>query len=185
MTTRRTKRNDNPRKNNGSLAMNATKPVYDHHDFHTMPGHMIRRAQQISVAIFIDECAATNITPVQFACLAEIARNPGIDATRLASQIALDRSTLGTVIERLEIKGLIARMTGLEDRRTKLLHLTSAGGRLLAEIQPAVVRAQEKLLGPLSAGEQATFMRLLSKLVDLNNESSRAPMGARKAENAA
>jgi DNA-binding MarR family transcriptional regulator len=178
-------RNDEPRKQNGSFAMNAVKSVYDHNDFHTMPGHLIRRAQQISVAIFIDECMAQNITPVQFACLAEVARNPGIDATRLASQIALDRSTLGTVIERLETKGLIARMTGPEDRRTKLLHLTGAGGRLLAEIQPAVVRAQEKLLGPLTASEQATFMRLLSKLVDLNNESSRAPMGARKAENAA
>lgn len=165
--------------------MNSRKPLYDHHDFHGMPGHLIRRAQQISVAIFIEECAAQNLTPVQFACLSEVDNSPGIDATRLASLIALDRSTLGTVIERLEHKGLIARMTGLEDRRTKLLHITGAGKKLIADSHAGVIRAQERLLGPLTANERATFMRLLAKLVDLNNESSRAPVGTRKAEHAA
>ena len=74
------------------------------------PGHLIRRAQQIAVAIFMDECAGFDLTPVQYAALAAIAANRDIDATRLSYLVALDRSTIGTVLERLEAKGLRARL---------------------------------------------------------------------------
>ncbi len=102
-------------------------------DFHLMPGHLIRRAHQISVAIFIEECAANNVTPVQYACLAQIARAPGVDATRLAAAVAFDRSTLGNVLERLETKGWVARKPSPEDRRVKLLHITGGAKRCHAE----------------------------------------------------
>ena len=72
-----------------------------------MPGHLIRRAQQIAVAIFMEECAAYDLTPVQYAALVAIRENPGTDATRLSSLIALDRSTLGNVLERLEARKLV------------------------------------------------------------------------------
>lgn len=163
----------------------SAKKSFDCMDFHTMPGHLIRRAQQISVAIFMDECAKQNITPVQFACLSEISTNPGVDATRLASLIAFDRSTLGTALERMEKKGWVARMASAEDRRTKLLYITNSGKKLLAEIQPGVVRTQKRILEPLSQTERIIFMRLIGKLVELNNEESRAPMGSRKDDTAA
>ena len=73
-------------------------------DVLTKPGHLIRRAQQIAVAIFVDEVAAFDITPVQYACLVAVRDNPGADATRISALIAFDRSTLGLVLERLEAK---------------------------------------------------------------------------------
>ena len=54
---------------------------------------------------------------MQYACLSEIARQPGVDATRLASAVAFDRSTLGNVLERLEAKGWVDRRPSAEDRR--------------------------------------------------------------------
>ena len=39
---------------------------------HQRPGHLIRRVQQISVSVFMDECRALEITPVQYAALAVI-----------------------------------------------------------------------------------------------------------------
>lgn len=146
-------------------------------DFHTMPGHLIRRAHQISVAIFMEECAAHNVTPVQYACLSEIARQPGVDATRLAAAVAFDRSTLGNVLERLETKGWVDRRPSPEDRRVKLLHITQAGEDLLQAIEPAVVATQKKLLKPLSAADRKLFMRLISEMVEGNNDVSRAPLG--------
>ncbi|MCC2103402.1 MAG: MarR family transcriptional regulator [Hyphomicrobiales bacterium] len=151
-------------------------------DFHNMPGHLIRRAHQISVAIFMEECAEHNVTPVQYACLSEIARQPGVDATRLASAVAFDRSTLGNVLERLEAKGWVDRRPALEDRRVKLLHITQAGEDLLQAIEPAVVATQKRLLKPLSAADRKLFMRLISELVQRNNEVSRAPMGRAEGE---
>ena len=151
-------------------------------DFHTMPGHLIRRAHQISVAIFMEECADHNVTPVQYACLSEIARQPGVDATRLASAVAFDRSTLGNVLERLEAKGWVDRRPSAEDRRVKLLHITPAGEELLEAIEPAVVATQKRLLKPLSAADRKLFMRLISEMVEGNNDVSRAPLGRAEAE---
>ncbi len=151
-------------------------------DFHSMPGHLIRRAHQISVAIFAEECADHNATPVQYACLSEIARQPGVDATRLASAVAFDRSTLGNVLERLEAKGWVDRRPSPEDRRVKLLYITQAGENLLEAIEPAVVATQKRLLKPLSAADRKLFMRLISEMVDGNNEISRAPLGRAEAD---
>src|ERR1043166_5702820 len=71
------------------------------------PGYLFRRMQQIAVAIFMEECKAFDLTPVQYAALVAIHTHPGIDATRLSAVIAFDRSTLGSVIERLEAKALV------------------------------------------------------------------------------
>ena len=68
------------------------------------PGYLFRRMQQIAVSIFMEECKAFDLTPVQYAALIAIHTHPGIDATRLSAVIAFDRSPLGSVIERLQGK---------------------------------------------------------------------------------
>jgi DNA-binding MarR family transcriptional regulator len=148
---------------------------------YTKPGYLFRRMQQIAVAIFVEECKAYDLTPVQYAALVAIQAHPGIDATRLSAVIAFDRSTLGNVIERLEAKQLIERKPSREDRRVKLLYLTRAGVALLSDIMPSVDRAQARMLQPLKPADRKTLMALLTQLVDLNNESSRVPLRAEDA----
>jgi DNA-binding MarR family transcriptional regulator len=148
---------------------------------YTAPGYLFRRMQQIAVAIFIEECRAFDLTPVQYAALIAIRTHPGIDATRLSAVIAFDRSTLGSVIERLQAKDYIERKPAPEDKRVKLLYLTKNGGGLLRDIMPAVDRAQARMLQPLKPADRKTLMALLERLVDLNNEASRVPL---RAENA-
>jgi DNA-binding MarR family transcriptional regulator len=142
------------------------------------PGYLFRRMQQIAVAIFIEECKAHDLTPVQYAALIAIHTHPGIDATRLSAVIAFDRSTLGNVIERLQTKALIERKPSRGDKRTKLLYLTRAGAALLREVMPSVDRAQARMLQPLKASDRKTLRVLLTQLVDLNNEASRVPLRA-------
>jgi DNA-binding MarR family transcriptional regulator len=145
------------------------------------PGYLFRRMQQIAVAIFVEECKAHDLTPVQYAALVAIQNHPGIDATRLSAVIAFDRSTLGNVIERLETKRYISRKSAREDKRVKLLYLTKSGATLLRKIIPSVERAQARMLQPLKAADRKTLMALLSQLVDLNNEASRVPLRAEDA----
>src|SRR6267378_5551739 len=109
---------------------------------YSAPGYLFRRMQQIAVAIFVEECKAHDLTPVQFAALVAIRTHPGIDATRLSAVIAFDRSTLGHVIERLQAKNYVERKPSPEDRRIKLLYLTKTGAALLRDIMPSVDRAQ-------------------------------------------
>jgi DNA-binding MarR family transcriptional regulator len=145
------------------------------------PGYLFRRMQQIAVSIFMEECKAFDLTPVQYAALIAIHTHPGIDATRLSAVIAFDRSTLGSVIERLQAKDFVERKPAPEDKRIKLLYLTKPGAAILREIIPAVERAQARMLEPLKPAERKALMGLMVQLVDLNNEASRVPLRAEDA----
>ena len=130
-----------------------------------MPGHLIRRAHQISGAIFTARLAGFDITSVQYAAMVAIASQPGIDATRLSDLIAFDRATLGGVLDRLEAKGLIARQPSRQDRRIKTIALTSDGNALLDTVEGLVLAAQAEMLQPLSETERGQFIALLKKFV--------------------
>jgi DNA-binding MarR family transcriptional regulator len=148
----------------------------DERDIYSRPGHLIRRLQQISEAIFMKETEGFDITAVQYSALLAIRNNPGIDQTTLMEIIAFDRSTIGEVVARLEKKKLIERKIGSTDRRTKLLYITAAGSKIIKEVTPAVLRTQRLIVEPLSRSEQALFMRIMRHLVHLNNERSRVPL---------
>jgi DNA-binding MarR family transcriptional regulator len=140
-------------------------------ELYSMPGHLIRRAHQISTALFTEECGQFDMTSVQYAALTAIALNPDLDATRLAALIAFDRSTIGDVLERLESKGWLTRGPSPTDRRIKLLRIAPAGEALLGRVQDAVQRVQARLLAPLAADDRVTMVRLLKELAELHVES--------------
>lgn len=144
-------------------------------DLYEHPGHLLRRAQQISVSIFYDEMGE-ELTPVQYAILSRLAGHPGIDQVSLAGLAAIDTSTGATVCARLEEKGLLERKVIPHNRRQRALTITPEGARLLETLEPGAQRLRDRLLAPLSAQEQDLFMGLLAKLVNENNEQSRAPL---------
>jgi MarR family transcriptional regulator, lower aerobic nicotinate degradation pathway regulator len=143
---------------------------------YSKPGHLIRRLQQIAVAIFVEETAEFGLTPVQYAALIAIREHPDIDVTRLSALIAFDRSTLGNVVKRLQQKRWLIRRPDRIDKRIKLLRITPAGRGLLIKIEPAVARAQRRMLAPLPKSERKRFAEQLTQLVEINNIHSRAPM---------
>ncbi|SDD77721.1 transcriptional regulator, MarR family [Massilia sp. PDC64] len=163
-----------------------SKRVRDDHgsllDLYQHPGHLLRRAQQISVSLFHDEMGG-ELTPVQYAILSRLAEHPGIDQVSLAGLAAIDTSTGATVCARLEEKGLLERKVIPHNRRQRALTITPAGTRLLAALEPGAQRLRDRLLAPLSAREQDQFMDLLAKLVNGNNEQSRAPLALPSASN--
>ena len=147
-------------------------------DLDALPGHYIRRLQQIAVAIFLQETEKHGVTPVQYAALHQIGLAPGIDQRTLARSIGLDTSTIAGVIDRLEVRGLTQRSASPDDRRVRLLDLTPAGQKLLGAIEPDMLKAQKRILAPLPEAERREFMRMLRALVTANNELSRAPSEA-------
>src|SRR6201995_375908 len=109
-----------------------------------MPGHLARRFQQIAVAVFLSEVEAAghDLTPVQYAALAAVGVQPGIDQVTLAGLIAFDRTTIGGVVDRLVLKGLMTRRESSEDRRARVLEITDAGRKTVRRLTPAVEAAQ-------------------------------------------
>jgi len=154
-------------------------------DNNDKPGHLARRFQQISVAVFhaaVEE-AGYDLTPVQYAALTEIGTQPGIDQATLAGLIAYDRTTITGVVDRLVQKGLLVRQAS-RDRRAHALEITDEGRQTLEGIEPAVEAAQRIILGGLSTSEAATLMRLLRKAIAAGNELSRAPQQPALADSA-
>ena len=142
-------------------------------DLYEQPGHLIRRAQQIAVAMFFD-ALGRDVTPVQYAVLRMLQERPGIDQVTLAREVALDTSTTADIAARLEAKGWILRE--VLPRRQRRLVLTPGGEAVLARLVPALADMNQGLLGRLDVAERAEFMRLLRKFVQTNNGESRAPM---------
>jgi DNA-binding MarR family transcriptional regulator len=134
-------------------------------NFGEAPGHLIRRAQQLAVAIFMEETAGFDVTPVQFAILNALMDDPGEDQITLSGRVAFDPATFGSVIGRLEAKGWVRREADPGDKRRKLLWTTSEGEQIAVRMKRAVGRAQQRIVGPLEEDERTQLAALLGKLV--------------------
>lgn len=134
-------------------------------DFRHAPGHLIRRAHQVSVAIFMEETAGFEVTPVQFAILNALIETPGEDQVTLARRVAFDAATFGSVITRLEARGWVRREADPSDRRRKRLWVTDNGAEAARRMKRSVGKVQSRILEPLSDAERAQLIALLGRLV--------------------
>ncbi len=135
------------------------------YDYHAAPGHLFRRAHQLSVAIFAEKTAAFDITPVQFAMLNALLDEPGADQITLAGKVAFDAATSGAVIARLEAKGLLRREADPKDKRRKLLTATQEGENVVSAMKAAVSDVQNQIMQHLNDNEAEQLTNLLKKLV--------------------
>lgn len=132
---------------------------------HHMPGHHIRRLQQVAVALFTKALQPRDLTPVQYAVLATLAQRSPISQAAMSNLIAYDRATIGGVVERLAAKGWLVRTLDPADRRLRMLSLSAAGARLLRSVGPRVEQVQADLLAPLNQHERASFEAICLKLL--------------------
>lgn len=141
----------------------------------TLPGHYVRRIHQQVVALYTQEVAKLNITPVQYSTLQTICNQPGIDQKTLASIVGSDTATIGGVIDRLEARGLVMRNVAPHDRRARLITPTEDGVRMLEKVIPCMLKSQKRFLAPLTPKERKEFMRLAKVLIDSNADLSNTP----------
>lgn len=82
---------------------------------------------------FYDRCLApAGLRTTQYSILANVDRLAPVAIHTLASELAMDRTTLGRNMLPLERDGLIAIESRVSDRRSKELRLTQAGARRLS-----------------------------------------------------
>jgi DNA-binding MarR family transcriptional regulator len=134
-------------------------------DFRHAPGHLIRRAHQVAVAIFMEETADFDVTPVQFAILNALLEDPGEDQVTLARKVAFDAATFGSVITRLEARGWVRREADAADRRRKLLWVTPEAAEAAQKMKRSVGKVQQRILAPLDGPEREQLIKLLDRLV--------------------
>ncbi|NMG35657.1 PIN domain-containing protein [Azoarcus sp. TTM-91] len=128
------------------------------------PGFLLRRAHQISVAIFENACADIALTPAQFSVLTALHARPGYDQTSVGRALGMDKVTISHLLRGLEARGLVLRAATEQSRRGLAISLTEAGSALLDQAEPRVERAYRRLLSPLDKSQQKQLLALLHTL---------------------
>jgi MarR family transcriptional regulator, lower aerobic nicotinate degradation pathway regulator len=138
------------------------------------PGFLLRRAHQISAAVFEDECRELALTPAQFGVLTVLKAHPGLGQSSLARALGFDKVTVLRVLRGLQARGLVARAPAQGNKRNVSVALTPAGAALLAQAQKPAERAYKRLLAPLDKSQQAQLVQLLQLLTGELEDEARA-----------
>jgi len=79
----------------------------------------------------------------------------------IAERMIEEAPGITRLLDRLERKGLVRRERCDHDRRQVLCEITRKGLTLLEKLDPAVDRADDEALGPLSAADLQSLIRIL------------------------
>lgn len=128
---------------------------------------------------FDNDIAGSGLTVPQVNTLEELANEDGLSLKELSRRLALSHSTVSGIIDRLEKRDLVQRVTDEQDRRYSRIMLSPNVRRYIREDVPS------RRLGPLrNALQEAspevryTILAGLRALKELMDVSQHAPAGA-------
>lgn len=157
----------------GRYTENTDPADIENYDLLGAPGHLIRRAQQRAVDLFVDEVGEGGPTPRQFAILLSVSQNSGINQTDLVRLTGIDRSTLTEILRRMAARDLLRRERRPSDQRTNALHLMPNGEAMLSQAFAAAARAQARILALVPAVDRPTALCILERLAGLDEQKSK------------
>ena len=138
------------------------------------PGFLLRRAHQISAAVFEDECRDVGLTPAQFGVLTVLKSHPGMGQSSLSRALGFDKVTVLRVLRGLESRGLVKRGPVPGNKRNICVSLTRDGEAMLSQAQRPADRAYKRLLAPLDKQQQQELIHLLQLLTGELEDHARA-----------
>lgn len=119
-----------------------------------------------------------SVTPAEVRALAHAARAGSVRQNVLAERLGVEPMTLSTLIDRLEARGLVQRVTDPADRRAKLVELTDAADPVLAEAGVIAQSIREDASRGVDPADWVVFLRVLKasrdNLLTLKREESEA-----------
>jgi MarR family transcriptional regulator, transcriptional regulator for hemolysin len=98
-------------------------------------------------------------------CVLTHALRGELTQSQVAEQCALDKTTMVVTMDELERAGLAERRPSGTDRRARIIAVTKAGERRVAEANAIVARIYAEVLGALPAGQRDAFVAGLAQLV--------------------
>lgn len=127
-------------------------------------GYHLRRAQVVMFQDFADAMAESGVSPGQIGVLLLVSANPGVNQTTVGNALGIDRSTLVSMLDRLEQRKVIARTPSPRDRRSHALVLTPSGQEFLAGLLPRLDHHERRIAARLDPRERATLIDLLRRI---------------------
>jgi len=153
-----------------SLAEIKRRFIASGYDLTAHPAHVIRRAHQRATMCFQEVVTEKHLTPTQMAALATLMKHGELSQNRLGRLTAMDPSTISLVVRKLLKLGLVTRSDAAHDQRLSIIRLTKAGVGYTLPLLAQSVEVGRRVLSPLTAAEQRTFMELLHKIAGAPTE---------------
>jgi len=105
------------------------------------------------------------LTCSQFDVIATLGDTDGMTCKELSEKTLVTKGTLTGVLDRLETKKLLERVSSQEDRRCTTIRLTTKGGELFRKVFPAHIDYMRPYFErALTAAEAKKLRRLLLRL---------------------
>lgn len=130
-----------------------------------MPGYVARRLHHAYTAAW-QRYVDPHLTGPQFAVLAAVDIYPGVEQGSLARAVALDRSTMASIVKRLEDRKLIIRETPPDDGRKRLLYLTDSGAATLREDRSKARALDAMLMRDVAGSDEAALLARLNGIAE-------------------
>ena len=127
--------------------------------------YKLRLAQIMAYQAFEERVTGFGAAPRYLGLLCVIRANPGQHQTRLAETIAVQRSSLVTILDRLEGEGLVERTNCEADRRAKLVRLTAKGEDVVSCLLEEAERHEEMLCANMIEGERQSILDGLDRII--------------------
>jgi MarR family transcriptional regulator for hemolysin len=126
---------------------------------------LLNQASYALATKMTQELAEVGISPREW-CVLTKARTGDMTQNRVAELAALDRTTMVVTVDALERAGLAERRPSRTDRRARIIAVTDAGERVVAQADAIVAGIYGELLGELPPAERDAFVSGLTRLVD-------------------
>lgn len=111
-----------------------------------------------------DRICCYDVSVTQCYALEALVRRGGTTLNDLAAQLYLDKSTASRVVDALERKGYVTRLTHPEDRRAVLLDVTREGQALEGRIRDSILAEEQELLAAFAPDVRQAMAQLLRRL---------------------
>jgi MarR family transcriptional regulator for hemolysin len=99
-------------------------------------------------------------------CVLSKAMAGELTQSQLAELCGLDKTTMVVTLDELEQAGLAERRLSSTDRRARIISVTRAGERIVAQADKVVSRIYDDVLATLPARQREAFVEGLTRLVD-------------------
>jgi DNA-binding MarR family transcriptional regulator len=145
-----------------------------------VPVSLARRFHQICAARAAEVAAREDITTLQLGALTYLCEETGLDQIGLAARLGIDRSSMSTLLDALEKRGLAERYPDNNDRRAKRLRVTASGRQMRNRLRPLAGAAQQAILECLPSAEREKFLDMLVAIIEANEIYARPGASRRK-----
>jgi len=89
-----------------------------------------------------------------------------INQTQLADRMGVEQPTLGRILHKLEVDGLIERRASSADLRARVIRLTPASASLMKKINRIQNTVRASLLRGIDPADLASCLEVFAKILD-------------------